>query len=229
MTTVGYGTNTALLVRNLFPRQAPYYLSGEQRLGNSMFKILLILLLLPSVAKADGPLPKEQSTSEAQLWLGRAMLAEVSWPTSRRVIKEQVQMAYVLKKRWKARNKNYKKESFVETLRNYCAGMGEKIFTKRQRWIRQLSQPNMSDYAPWFRDDVWIGYDEPKGFPHDWEGKYERLWHKQLKIAYRWLMGEFKDPCPRAQYWGAPYDPPKGDRMYPLKCSKRNVFYGVRR
>ncbi len=198
--------------------------------------VLLITLLLSSTGSAHsttGPagwvLPQEEWTPEAQLWLSRAVTAEAGWNRRWRNQSEQILLAYILVDRFLIRKAMNPDETFVDTIRAYCRGMGKKRkrLSQRMMWLRGIQAP------PTHMEGGHLVVDYPIDKPPHlygvrWEGKYDRYWGRTWVTMAKWAHGWYGHPCPRARHWGHPRrDPvPKGHRL--LSCSKRfrNNIYG---
>lgn len=169
------------------------------------------VLLTSSVAEARRPVPPEQFTSEAHVWLARAMIAEAGW----RAKKDHVGMAYVLARRWKRATERWPTMRFVDVIRNYCAGLGSfrRSLTARQEWLRGLDF-NVRKPDAWPKRASWK--------------RHGRFWADTLERSHAWAQGELRDPCRgRAWHWGGVIDSPRG-RMVAIDCGgTRNTFYGM--
>ncbi|MGD8860224.1 MAG: hypothetical protein PVI30_09430 [Myxococcales bacterium] len=168
-------------------------------------------LWVTSTAAARPPVPAEQWTSDARLWLARAMIAEAGW----RAPRDHAAIAHVLARRWRRVVERYETIRFVDVIRNYCSGLGglSRSPTRRQRWVRRL----------------WPDGSRPEGWPDyaSWD-RHAPLWRHTLARADRFGRGELRDPCRgRAWHWGGTIDSPRG-RMQPVNCGDtQNTFYGL--
>lgn len=170
------------------------------------------LLLVTSTATAREPLPKEQWTPGAQLWLARAMVAEAGWTAEL----DHAAIAHVLARRWKRLAERWPTMRFLDVVRKYCSGLGgfHRDLTLRQRWVREL-QP--------------IG-EEPEGWPrHASWSRHRPLWRAALARSASFAEGELRDPCRgKAVHWGGTIDSPRG-RMVAIDCGEtQNTFYALR-
>lgn len=173
---------------------------------------LALVLASSSVsAKRPAPLPSEQWTPRAHLWLSRGLVAEAGWNAER----DHVAIAYVLARRWKARAKRYSYIRFVDIVRAYCTGLEPALHspTLRQRWLRSLS----------------FNFEQPDAWPRkaSWK-RHLPLWKAAVYRSEQWARGELRDPCRgKAWHWGGAMDLPK-ERMVPVDCGDTsNTFYGL--
>ena len=151
------------------------------------------------------------------LWLARAGVSEVGWARTKASKDEQSAVWHVLKRRWRrmARIPGIGRLELSDMVRLYCAGLGNKQWTPRQRWVRNLS---------WERG-------KPDGWPKNADWKvHEPLWHDTLKRAMSFLQGKSRNPCAYAEHFGSRKagDYPRG-RMRLHQCSVRfeNQFYTI--
>lgn len=137
------------------------------------------------------------------------MVAEAGWEAER----DHVAIAYVLARRWRRISERYLTYTFVDLVRNYCAGLGEQVFTPRQRWLRGLT---------------FLGV-VPAGWPTaaSWS-RHHPLWRAALYRSDAWFRGMLSDPCRgKALHWGGTMDSPS-DRMQKVDCGQTlNIFYEV--
>ena len=170
------------------------------------------------------PVPAQQWTPDAHVWLARGMVAEAGWLNDR----DHVAIAYVLARRWKRVTERYPTLRFLDVIRNYCAGLGAReAATARQLWVRALPAPD----SP---------MDAPEGWPRSasWP-QHRKLWRQVLQRAQHFAMGQLADPSRgRAWHWGScdsrlP-DLPRALRMIdagrwvPLDIpGTRNCFYAL--
>jgi hypothetical protein len=149
-------------------------------------------------------------TDEVKVWVARAMVAEAGWDE----IEDQVAIAYVLLRRWRLARKQFPRYSMVTVIKKYCAGFRDVAFTKRQKWVKNLT----------------LDAKRPKGWPNDisWRD-YQEEWTEVLDLAETWRRGGLEDPCNgRAMYWGGPMDRPS-KRMIKMDCGEtKNRFYTVK-
>lgn len=174
-----------------------------------------LCLLVAASATAQSPLPQEQWDDTTRLWLARAMVAEAGWEAPR----DHVAIAYVITRRWKRAVQRWPQLTFLDMLRNYCAGLGTagRELTPRQIWIR-----NLDELGPMSESEA------PKGWPSSkarWSA-HRDLWGQIVSRATAWGAGELPDPCRgRAEHWGGTTDLPK-TRMVPVDCGDtENTFY----
>lgn len=183
---------------------------------------LTALLLCASVVHAaKPPLPPEQWTPYAHLWLSRASVAESGWLAKR----DHALMSWALVYNWRDKVKRYPTMRFVDVVRNYCAGLGYSTPTRRQEWIRQL--PGLgNDLRPaaWQRGS--------------WATNLKR-WRKVQAQARRWGAGRIRDESKgRVRHWGSPDGrlPDLARAQRAIKAGKwiqleiegtRNTYYGL--
>jgi hypothetical protein len=173
-------------------------------------------------AKPNPPLPPEQWTAEAQLWLARAAVAEAGWEATL----DHELIAFALRNQWRSRVQRNPELTFVSVVRSYCAGLGEEdAATPRQVWVRAL--PPVGDDS------------EPAG----WPGRYAwrphlKLWRSVQDRILRWGAGGVRDKSAgRVWHWGSP-SPELPDIRYAAKAvsegrwvllnvgDTENSFYG---
>ena len=147
---------------------------------------LLLIELFVSDAHATPPIPASQWTPRARLWLSRAQVAEAGWTST----VDHDSIAWALSRRWSAARVRYPLTRFVDTVRAYCAGMGEDVDPiGRLVWVRNLPA---------------VGSDEPPGWNRKarWSAHLP-LWRSVLERSGRWARGEVRDPSRgRADHWG---------------------------
>jgi hypothetical protein len=187
--------------------------------------IIIAFFALSTVAFADWALPQSQQTPETRLWLAKAMVSEVGWPTDHVKMQEQVAVGYVLLTRWKqiSRNKNRANLKLITVAKYYCSAFNPNKKEPERKWLIYL------DYS----------LEQPAYWPSNasWK-KHKRLWTKTIRLADRVMRKEVRNPCPGANHFGGlrAGDIPEG-RMVRHKCSevferhKRpgNTFYFLRR
>jgi hypothetical protein len=171
-----------------------------------MKKGILFALILAVAGTAQAEvLPAEQWNDEVALWLARAMVSEADWHTP-----DHVAIAWVLKRRWEAASKD-KYPTFLDMVKQYCAGMRGKTRTSRHVWTRALTDDGT----------------EPEGWPANvsWSS-YRPHWGRVLRLARAWGRGEVQDPCKgKAWQWGGPMDRP-GVGWRTVNCGMTaNIFY----
>lgn len=175
-----------------------------------MFLLTLIIIIFSSTAIAEPIVPPKQWTKDTRLWMARAYVAEAGWGGSR----DHVAISYVLARRWNKQAKKNPKMTLLSMIRRYCSGLGPRIHTKRQRWVRQLRY-NMT---------------RPLAMPRNvsWKALSWR-WKDALARAQQWYNGSLPDPCKgRAWHWGGSMDKPH-PKMFRVWCGNTiNIFYGVR-
>jgi hypothetical protein len=188
--------------------------------------ITVTLLHVCSIAHASrNPLPEEQWTPEAHLWLSRAVVAEAGWLAQR----DHDLIAWALSYRWKEVTQRYPGMRFVDVVRGYCVGLSAaKAATQRQLWVREL---------PPLRDDT-----KPQGWPRKarWE-KHLGYWRTVQQRLLRWGAGRIRDVSGgRVRHWGSPDeslpDITRARRMIregrweQLDLGEtRNLFYGLKK
>lgn len=162
-------------------------------------------------AQPQRPIPAEQFDKRTHTWLARAMVAESGWLAQN----DQIAVAYVFARRWKAMHKRWPHLRFVDVIFSYSAGIGasRREYTKRQTWIRSLS-PTMAKPVGWPRAASWR--------------RHRPLWSRAMDRADLWARGMVADPCRgKAEYFGGGMDKPT-KRMIVVKCKGvRNIFYRV--
>lgn len=173
------------------------------RLQSARHKILSMKTLIQSVAfvmctihAATGgayqkPLPLEQQTPQAELWLARAFVGEAGWMQRN----AHAGIAHVLARRWRRVVRRFETMRFETVIKNYCHALGFKrkgTPTRRQLWVRGLFGPTA-----------------PEAWPHHksrWERHLPR-WKAAIKRSRKWFAGRIKDPCQgRAWHWGGLVD-----------------------
>lgn len=158
------------------------------------------------------PVPKEQWTPQARLWLARAMVAEAGFLNRT----DHVALAWVLAKRWKRlRERRDPSLPFVKVVRAYCAGLGDTAArSRRQQWVRELPGDAQT---------------RPKSWPSKYSWKrHRKLWRRVLERADAWARGELADPCPQAVHWGGTMDKPRGRmRAVCARLPTANDLYSV--
>jgi hypothetical protein len=193
--------------------------------------LISLLLLTSSVVQAQPPLPPDQWTPAAQLWLARAVVAEANWTAER----DHTLIAWALRHRWRMTQRGDEtfeervtgKMQFLDMVRGYCAGLhAQDAATERQLWVRSL---------PAVGDDT-----EPQGWPGDvsWETHLPR-WRKVQKRIRLWGAGDVRDVSKgQVRHWGSP-SPELSDlhrarikvragRWIRLNVGHtRNLFYGL--
>ncbi len=120
---------------------------------------LMVMSIGASVVHAETP----------RIWLARAMVAECGWkPTNCHAA-----VAHVLQRRAEAQ-----RVPLVYMIRHYCAGLGERRASKRQQWLRELTDGN-----------------KPASWPEASWTRHSRYWLAALGLAGDFLLGEVADPC----------------------------------
>jgi hypothetical protein len=154
-------------------------------------RILILIAVLSVSATAHAsklPLPEEQWTPEAHLWLSRAVVAEAGWLAER----DHGLIAWALSYRWEQMVQRYPHMRFVDVVRGYCAGLSAKdAATKRQLWVRDL---------PIAMDDT-----KPQGWPRkaSWK-KHLGYWRTVQQRMLRWGAGKIRDVSHgRVRHWGS--------------------------
>lgn len=168
--------------------------------------LLWFVLVGGTQVSAQEPLPKDQWTPEAKLWLARAMVSEAGWTAHR----DHAALAWVLVRRWQIIQMRWPEIRFVAVVRRYCAGlrMEMRALTPRQRWVREL---------PW-------------GPPQRNLSRYERKWDAVREYVERWGAGYVADPCGGdADHWGGRIDTPS-KLWSEVDCGEtHNSFYSIER
>ena len=173
------------------------------------------------------PVPMEQYTPEAKLWLATGAVLEsgfIKWdsgPKRNNREQEQLAIAYTLANRWYRRVKRIPEYQFVQMITGYCVGL-KKYRTPRQRLIHKLD----------------LSGKKPKDWPANKNfTTYNEWWQRTLDLLDRWSLGVEDDP-----FHGKSYDwegrrfiknnkKLKGQK--PLRENRHykfgNVFYGKMR
>jgi hypothetical protein len=150
---------------------------------------LLIAMLLCSTAHAaKPPLPADQWTPHAHLWLSRDAVAESGWLAER----DHGLMAWALVYNWREKVKRHPTLRFVDIVRNYCAGLGSSTPSRRQMWIRQLPADPVAG--------------APEGWPvrASWR-VHQKLWSRVQDRMMQWGAGRVRDISGgRVRHWGSP-------------------------
>lgn len=154
---------------------------------DTMRRVALAVLLLALFATDTHalPIPAEQWTPRARLWLSRAQVAEAGWIATT----DHDVMAWVLARRWRALQSKFPAIGFTDAVRSYCAGLGNRTPSRRQLWVRALT----TDGSP------------PSGWPShvSWSAHLPR-WRAVVERTDEWAAGRVKDPSRgRADHWGA--------------------------
>lgn len=167
--------------------------------------ILTIALLIFPLAVHAQPLPEDQRTEEAEIWLARALVAEAGWSQP-----DHAAIAWVLQKRWRAYQAGRDADwGFVEQIKAYCKGVSTNT---RRKWVLTLS-PDGTEPEGWPADVLWSNYE-----PH---------WQRTLRFVRAWFAGRVPDPCPTATHWGGPMDRRRAATA-PVNCGMTaNIFYAV--
>lgn len=169
---------------------------------------LLSVAALSAIAGAahaqELPVPREQLTPEAKLWLARALVAEAGWDGET----DHAALAWVLARRWEAIRKTHAKISFAAVVRRYCTALrpGTVVLKWRQRWLRSL----------------------PDGPLTGWLSHYSEQWQSIREFVEEWSEGAIPDPCGGlAHHFGGPMDKtPRHWRQ--LECGPtRNQYYAT--
>ena len=152
---------------------------------------VLCLIQVATVAAGRTPLPPEQQTTQAELWLARAFIGEAGWMQRN----AHAGIAHVLARRWHRVVRRYEAMRFETVIKNYCHALGFKrrgTPTPRHLWIRGL-----------------VGAVAPKAWPHHkslWD-RHRPRWAAAMKRSRKWFSGRIKDPCRgRAWHWGGLID-----------------------
>ncbi len=137
------------------------------------------------------PVPMEQYTPEAKLWLATGAVLEsgfIKWdsgPKRNNREQEQLAIAYTLANRWYRRVKRIPEYRFVQMITGYCVGL-KKYRTPRQRLIHKLD----------------LSGKKPKDWPANKDfATYNEWWQRTLDLLDRWSLGVEDDP-----FHGKSYD-----------------------
>jgi len=166
---------------------------------------LLWLVLSTRTAAARPPLPPEQRTPEAELWLARTFVGEAGWRAKR----THVGIAYVLARRWRRAVARWPDMRFDTVIKNYAHALGFRrrgTPTKRQLWIRGLEGELRPEHWPRSRAS--------------WK-RHVSLWKSARERAARFFAGRLRDPCKgRAWHWGGTIDVDlaASKRLRPVDC-----------
>lgn len=153
-----------------------------------MKKLLAILLFVTSSAAAQPPLPEDQWTDEAKLWLARAFVAEAGWSHEL----DHVYIAWALTYRWRQRRLREPEVTFADVVKRYCSAFGnEDTITRRQTWVRNLPELGL-DTMPF----MWPSM-------YSW-GRHLKYWRNVQAFTERWGAGLVRDPSRgRVRHWGS--------------------------
>jgi hypothetical protein len=147
------------------------------------------------------------SEKDIGLWLARSCIGEAGWRSAK--TGECAAIAHVYKKR-----QRFNKLDYYKTMRLYSSALKKKK-RNANRWVRHLS-----------RD-----LEQPKGWPKtvSWK-RYKPRWVEALEVADAFLLGDVKDPLPRALHYGCHADAyrAKNAGWIEMKTGFRNFFYKVR-
>ena len=173
------------------------------------------------------PVPPEQFTPEAKLWLATGAVLEsgfIRWdsgPKMNNREKEQVAIAFTLANRWDRRVKRIPEYRFLQMITGYCVGL-KKYRTPRQRLIHKLD----------------LSGKKPRDWPANKDfATYNRWWQRTLDLLDRWSLGLEEDPFNGKSYdWEGrrfiKYNK-KLEGQKPLRENRHykfgNVFYGKMR
>ena len=200
---------------------------------------MVVLLLsgasIVNTATAHAPsfrgwaIPEEQWTPETQLWLTKAVTAEVGWNRRWKHTSEQVLLAFILRTRYYLRKVNNPDETFIQTIRAYCRGLRtkRKFLSARMFWINDLRRP-ISHLGEDNKEVIDYPIERPEGFyGASWE-KHQKYYGRAWVAMGRWAHGGYGHPCPKATHWGGRGIDPVPTGHKELKCSKRfrNAIYG---
>jgi len=195
---------------------------------------LFYLLILTGVMAAITPRVEsagvlvKQWTPYTLLQTARCMIAEADERKD-----DHVAVAYAAFNLWQFRKQRFPRMRYVDLINAYCSvhKLSPKKLNKRQRWIRELDFPTLTDGNR-------VVVTKPKDFPAkaSWKRK-QRIWLETLRLAEQWNRGQLEDPCNgQAVHWGAPMDPENkwympsdtpSEKLVRLKCSDRlqNDYY----
>lgn len=145
----------------------------------------------PAPIKRPGPVPADQWTPYAKLWLARAMVAEAGWLAEL----DHVLIAWAIVRQWRARLHRWPELRFADQVRAACAGLGV-ASTARHEWLHALPPPLAS--TP-------LAELEPAGWPAKVSWRRHSVWWAQvLRRVQRFGEGRLRDPSRgRVMYWGA--------------------------
>lgn len=182
-----------------------------ETLGKIMIaiSIALMVLVFGRAACAEQPIPDEEWTPDARLWLARSLVGEAGFVAT----EEHAAIAWVYAERWQMS----KTRSFLETVRAYSAAVHGRS-NRRHPWIHHLA----------------IDGSRPSGWPSGalWSRRRE-AWLDVLAWCDGWAAGHFETPCPGATHYGGPCDDHRAREAgwAPIRCQVRtaNRFYDGRR
>lgn len=157
------------------------------------------------------PVPEDEWTNEAKLWLARSLIGEVGWDRPA----EQSAVAWV----YANRAKKLEQYTFLGMVKTYSAAV-RKQGQQRQPWVFELH----------------FNGNKPKYWPSyiEWKGRHAQYWMDTLELIDRWQAGKVPNYCPTANHFGSYSDSfrAEGLRWTRIKCIVpegdkrfRNRFY----
>lgn len=187
--------------------------------GWLVLALAVVGLLLTRAQARSLPLPEEQWTEGARLWLARCQVAEAGWESHR----DHDAIAWVLARRW-SQYINHPAQpprsvTFEKFIQMYSVPLQGEPVSRRQKWVRQLSF-DAEQPADWPPAVSWL--------------RHAPLWDAVLVRADEWSRGTVPDPSAGvAMHWGGRTDKDPPPRAYywwePLQLGTRNTFYRIRR
>jgi hypothetical protein len=168
--------------------------------------IAALLLSIPAQATEKRPIPEDEWTPEARVWLARSVVGEAGW----RTFNEYSAIAWI----YAIRSQQSEQYSFLKMIRTYSAA------------VRRRKNPD----RPWLYE---LGpmAQRPRSWPSGplWAGLHEVAWKETLLWADSWARGERPNPCPGANHFGGLIDHHRAvaKRWTRIRCKSkmRNRFY----
>lgn len=137
----------------------------------------------PESTILESPVPENEWTEEAKLWLARSLIGEVGWDRP----EEQASVAWV----YANRAKKLESYTFLKMVRRYSAAV-RKSGQRRQPWVFELQLNNQ-------KPKYWPGYVK-------WKGQHDKSWQATLDLINRWQAGKVPNYCPSANHFGSYHD-----------------------
>jgi len=192
-----------------------------------LYAVILIFLLAPisggtsqmETASSDvvqKPIPADQWTPQAKLWLARSCVGETRFGVGAadEAMEECMAIAWVYSKRLKIIRAQGVRKDLLWVIKRYSAAV-KKRSTHTRPWILTL------DY----------GLKRPSNWPSSlrW-GVYRDLWSDKLATLDEWASGKRPDPVPEANHYGGSMDVKRAEYIYrwkrvPTPSYFKNRFY----